>query len=1086
MQRGKLSKRRFLAFAIGAIFCLLAVAGPAFAQGTTGAIDIQVLDSTGSAVPGASVTVANVGTGVGSKAQSDDVGRCQFPLLRAGTYLITVEQAGFDKLVRSDVIVNATTTTHLDLRLTVGARSDTVTVAAETPLLQTDQATMGNVVEERQLTSTPLASRNFTQLLGTSAGIVGGIFNADNPGTGGANVSVNGARNGSNALMVDGAPADNALNLAPDGDGTPSLEFLSEFRVLSHAFSAEFGRASGAVVNVTTRSGTNDFHGGAYEFLRNTVLSSRPFFNPKKGTNIQNQFGGNIGGPIRRNKTFFFGGWESSRQRNGNSGSSTYSTVVPTAAMRAGNFGSINITDPTTGTLFPNNVIPSSRFAAAGVGMQTAFVPLPNYNSGGATNYFAQQTVPTNIDEYTVRVDHRIGDKDSLWGRWFDSREHDVAPFCQGPGFPCVTHRNKLVLAVNYTHVFTPTLVLETSFAWNQTDQFLVFTNQVDMKSVGLNPVASALQNDGIGYMTINNYLSFGNQQRWTDHVKTGVLRGDFNYNRGKHTVKFGGEIRPDLYDDANTLDSRGGFTFTGTATGNAYADFLTGYTRTKVFGAGPGRVMDRDWGSGFYVTDEWRVAPRVTVTLGARWEPFWQPAAYNFNRTNWWPDKYTGMGSLAASGIVQGGVNGVSPSTVNNDMNNIMPRVGIAWRVTDKWVIRSGGGLFFDQRTGQIAQQAFRNPPGYTSVTIDCGVAGSSCNLKSPDNFTFVDPGYNPTSIPFPTFATQGLSYSSLERDTKTDNSWQWNFTVQRQLPGDTLLEAAYVGSKGSHLMANYSGNPSIPIGFDPKNPQAGTLVPEYPGFAANSITGQGADSHYESLQLTVKKRVASGTVQAAYTNSKSISNGGDSSTRFYTSMGLTPWWDWSRARGLSAFDRPQRLSVMFSQDLPKPVKSGPAKWIVNNWSFSGLATVQSGTPLTVTNATSGQGLGGSATSTSSALFANVVNGMALINPGSVNSNLYNYIDKAAWSKAPTGTVGNSGIGMFRGPGQFDVDFSIFKSFPIRERKKVEFRTEIFNILNHPNFSNPNTSLDSASFGQISGTTVNGRIIQFALKLAF
>lgn len=1086
MRWEKLSKRRFLAFAVGTIFCLLALAGAAFAQGTTGTIDVQVSDSSGSAVPGASVTAVNTGTGAAAKTQSDQVGRCQFPLLRAGSYRITVEQQGFDKLVRDDVIVNATTTTHLDLRLTVGSRSETITVEASTPLLQTDQATMGSVVEGRQLTSTPLASRNFTQLLGTSAGIVGGIFNADNPGTGGANVSVNGARNGSNALLVDGAPADNALNLAPDGDGTPSLEFLSEFRVLSHSFSAEFGRASGAVVNVTTRSGSNTVHGGAYEFLRNTVLSSRPFFNPEKGANIQNQFGANIGGPIRRNKTFFFGGWESSRQRNGNSGSSTYSTVVPTAAMRGGNFGSINITDPTTGTPFPNNVIPTSRFAAAAAGMQSAFVPLPNYNSGGATNYFAQQTVPTNIDEYTVRVDHRIGDKDSLWGRWFDSREHDTSPFSQGPGFPAVTNRNKLVLAVNYTHVFTPTLVLETSFAWNQTDQFLIFTNQVDMKSVGLNPLPSTLQTDGVGTMTISNYLSFGNQQRWTDHVKTGVLRGDFNYTRGKHTMKFGWEIRPDVYDDANTLDSRGGFTFTGTATGNAYADFLTGFTRTKLFGAGPGRVLNRDWASGFYATDEWRIHPRVTITMGARWEPFWQSAPYNFSRTNWWPDKYTGMGSLAASGIVQGRVDGVSPSTVNNDMNNIMPRVGIAWRATDKWVLRVGGGQFFDQRTGQIAQQAFRNAPGYTAVTIDCGVAGSSCNMKSPDNFTYVDPGYSPTKIPFPTTATQGLNYSSLERDTKTDNSWQWNFTVQRQLPGDTLVEAAYVGSKGLHLMANYAGNPSIPVGFNPKNPQPGTLAPKYPGFGANLITGQGADSHYAAFQLTVKKRVASGSMQVAYTNAKSISNGGDSSNRFYTSMGLAPWWDWSRARGLSAFDRPQRLSVTFSQDLPKLFRSGPGTWVFNNWSFSGLATVQSGTPLTVTNASSGQGLGGAATSATAALFSNVAAGAELVTSGSMDTRLYNYINKAAWSKAPTGTVGSSGVGMFRGPGQFDIDCSIFKNFPIREKKKLEFRTEIFNIMNHPNFSNPNTSMDSASFGQISGTTVNGRIIQFALKLAF
>jgi hypothetical protein len=201
---------------------------------------------------------------------------------------------------------------------------------------------------------------------------------------------------------------------------------------------------------------------------------------------------------------------------------------------------------------------------------------------------------------------------------------------------------------------------------------------------------------------------------------------------------------------------------------------------------------------------------------------------------------------------------------------------------------------------------------------------------------------------------------------------------------------------------------------------------------------------------------------------------------------MGLAPWWDWSRARGLSAFDRPQRLSLMFSQDLPRAFHSGPGKWILNNWSISGLAIVQSGIPLTVTNATSGSGLGGSATSATGALFSNVVAGAPLITSGSTGSKLYNYINKAAWSKAPAGTVGNSGVGMFRGPGQANLDFSIFKNFPIRERKKVEFRTEIFNILNHPNFGNPGTSMDSASFGQISSTTVNGRIIQFALKLAF
>src|SRR5262249_46603684 len=236
----------------------------------------------------------------------------------------------------------------------------------------------------------------------------------------------------------------------------------------------------------------------------------------------------------------------------------------------------------------------------------------------------------------------------------------------------------------------------------------------------------------------------------------------------------------------------------------------------------------------------------------------------------------------------------------------------------------------------------------------------------------------------------------------------------------------------------------------------------------------------------LTVKKRVASGTLQGAYTFAKTLSNGVDSSTRFYTTMGLAPWWNWHRAWGPADFDRPQRLSVMFTQDLPKFFKSGAMKWVANDWSLSGLLILQSGTPLSVTNATSGQGLGGADSSPTAALFSNVVAGASLVNSGANDSKLNNYINKAAWFKAPAGTLGSSGRNMFFGPGQANLDFSIFKYFPIREQKKLEFRTEIFNLTNHPNFGNPNTSMDSVSFGQISTTTVNARIVQFALKLLF
>ncbi len=495
-----------------------------------------------------------------------------------------------------------------------------------------------------------------------------------------------------------------------------------------------------------------------------------------------------------------------------------------------------------------------------------------------------------------------------------------------------MTHRNKHEATANFTHIFSPTLVLENSVAWNQTDQYLVLTNHTSFDSVDLHPIPGVTETTGgLPQFQISNYFngSFGNVQGWADHVKTGTARSDLSYTNGKHNLKFGVEIRPDLYDDANKLNNRlvSSPSPAPSRTTGVRRFFDGEYTRSKVFGAGPGRIQNRDLASGFYVSDQWRLTDRLTITMGVRYEPYWQPVAYNFDRTNWYPDLYTGVGSEASAGIVQANHNGISGSTVHNDMNNIMPRLGIAWRVTDKWVIRTGAGLYFDQRTGQIAQQGFQNSPGYTSVNIDCSAPGSGCSLKSPDNFTFVNPGYSATAIAFPTSPTQAINYAAIERNTKTDNAWQWNYTLQRQLPGDTLVEAAYVGTRGLHLMGNYVGNPFIPVGFNPKNPEPGPLEPEYPGLGLNLLTGQGASSSYEAFQLTVKKRVASGTLQAAYTKSKTMSDGVDSSTRFYTTMGLAPWWDWSRANGPADFDRPQRLSIALSQDLPNHFQSGIAQ---------------------------------------------------------------------------------------------------------------------------------------------------------------
>ncbi len=1079
----KRAGRVFVSACVAMFF--LAIVTPASAQ-ITGALVGTVSDPSEAVIPGATVTAINLETGAEQQTETSATGTYQFPLLRAGRYRLVVESAGFQRLQREPVIINTSETTRVDLNLEVGGVAETVTVTEATPLLQSEEATMGHVVEQRAITSLPLATRNFTQILGTSAGVVGSIMNADRPGTGSDSVSVNGARRGSNNLLVDGAPTTNALNMAPDGDGTPSIEFLGEFKVLTSLYSSEYGRNLGSTINVTTRSGSNQFHGAAYEFLRNTKLNARPFFNPVRGKNNQNQFGANIGGPIVRDKTFFFFGWESSRQRNSNSGSATLTTIVPTLDQRQGIFGDVEILDPSTGEPFLNNTIPQSRLNQTALNIQEAFIPKPNYHSG-ATNYFAAASLPTDINQFTARVDHRFGDNDNIFVRWFDSRQEDFSPFGNGfPGLGNNANRQKHSVTVNETHVFSPSVVLESRFGYDQTDQFTFPEDETDPSSLGLQPLPVTRTDMGIPQFNISDYQTFGNYQNWADYIKRFTGAATMTWVQSRHTVKFGAESRNNLYNPQNVLDSRGRFFFTGDATGDSYADYLLTYTRRKEFGAGAGELKMRDSILGAFVSDEWRVNQALTVTMGMRYEAHWHPAAYNLDMTNWYPDRYTGVGSLDAAGIVQGRHGGVPASTVNGDWNNIMPRVGIAWRVTDKWVIRTGAGLYYDQRTGQIAQQAFRNPPTFKSIQPDCTAVGAPCDLSVQDNFKFLDPGYDPSEIPFPTSPQDTLTFRATDRNTLTDNAWQWNLNVQRQLPANFLFETAYVATKGTHLMARRNFNPLVPVGFDPNNPQPGPLFPRYPGFADSMlVTTQNGNSTYHSFQSTLKRRMSTGTLQLAYTFGKTIGNG-DEGSRFFTTIYPTPWWDLSRAKGPANFDRTHRVSLTFTQDLPNAFSRGVGKAVLNDWEVNGFLVAQTGTPLTVVNRDSGNGLGGSADATSTRLYSNVVSGADLKNSGSAKDNLQSFINEAAWSPAPFGTVGSSGRGMFRGPGQWNLDFSLFKDIPITERYRLQFRSEFFNLLNHANFGDPNTNMDSSAFGQISDTSVNARLIQFALKLTF
>ena len=1069
------------------IFVLL-LSVPAFTQETTGGVVGVVKDSSGSVVAGARVTAINEGTDFQSQAVSDDTGGYQFPLLRAGRYRLTAEAPGFQKLLRTDVIVNTTERIHLDLMLQVGGVNETITVSAETTQLQSEKATVGSVVGQKTIEVLPLSTRNLTQLLGTSAGVIGGLPNADQPGTGSGSVSVNGSRRGSNNLLVDGVQTTNSLNNAPDGDGTPSVDFLSEFKVLTSLYSAEYGRNSGSIINVTTKSGTNQFHGTTYEYLRNTDLNSRPFFNPGRGQNVQNQFGANVGGPIIHDKLFFWGGWETMRQLNAAGSGGIVTTVVPTEAQRQGNFaGFKTINDPGTGQPFPNNMIPTSRLSPISLKIQDQFVPLPNFASGNS-NFFAASSNTTNLDQGAGRIDYHIGAKDTLFGRWFESFEFDLTPFGKGmPGFSLGANRAKHTGGISETHIFSPALVLESKFGVDMTDQHLSFGNTTDPKSLGLQPIAGVTQIDGLPQINISNYVNggFGNSALWHDNIKTFTLSETMTWLRGKHTIKFGVEQVSTLLHPFNDQNNRGIWNYTGLASGNEYADFLLSQPATKQFSAGPGELLMREeiW-SGFF-DDTWRMTPNLTVEYGVRYEAHFLPAAYNLNMVSFWPDRYKGVGSLEGSGIVQGGVTpGVPNNVVFGNWLDFGPRLGFAYRLGLKTVIRTGVGIYYDSRTGQIAQQTFSNPPTFANITVNCAVAAQSCSLTRPDNWTFVDPGYSATNIPFPTRPTDQIQLTAIQPHGKTDQVIQDNFTIQRELPANLLLESGYVGTKGTHLMATQYINPLIPQ-------SNGTLVRRYPGFGILTMTLQDGDSTYHSWQNTLKRRLGSSTFHLTYTISKTLGNGNESA-RFFTNLFPAPWNDIQRAKGPANFDRPQRLAFSWFQDLPNKASSKLGKTLLNNWSVTGVFVAQSGYPLTVINTTSGQGLGGITNNDNGNFNSNVISGVPLIHPtGSTKDNLQSYVNKAAWSMAPAGTYGNSGRGMFRAPGQWNVDFSAFKDFAITERWRLQLRTEAFNLFNHANFAlgsdTGNTlNMNSATFGQINSTSTNARLIQAALRLRF
>lgn len=1056
-------------------------------QETTGVILGTVKDSTGAVVPGAHLTITETATGSVRAVVADQQGAYVAPLLSPGIYQVTAGHPGMQRAVRTNVQVQITERVPVNFVLNVGSLEEAVTVSAEPPLVQVETATQGRVIEGTSIRAIPLSTRNYTHLLGLTAGVSSALNNADSPGLGNVNPNVNGMRAGSNNLLIDGLPAFNALNNSNTGIGAPSPDFLQEFKVMTSMFSAEYGRNAGSVVNVVTVSGTNQIHGSAWEFLRNTKLNARPFFAAARGQNNQNQFGASAGGPVilpglysGKDRTFFFVGYEGTRQRNSNSSSALSRQSVPTAAMRAGTFSKL-VRDPLTGLpctasdargCFPGNQIPAARIDSISRSVMDKFIPLPNASTGGPINYVDARTISGGNDQYVTRLDHNFSGKDRFTGRWFWSTTPQTDPFGASPfpGMESQNARDKYDLAMSYTRVISATHINELRAGWDRSVSIANNSDQTDPKSLGI-----PATNDLLGFprVSISSYFNFGITETYRDNAHLYTLTDTFTWLRGKHSLKFGGEIRHGRIQPMSTLNQRPTWTFSGQSTSDGFADFLLDVPSRGVYGAGAGIQNLRETAYNLFATDDFKVTPNLTLNMGLRYELNIPSYDSQINLVSFWPDRYTGPGSSTSGGVVVANVSpGVPRSTAFTDKKTIGPRLGFAWSPGGgRTVIRGGYGIYFDQRTAQTFQQLRSNPPIMTVQTLNFAAGGVS------DRWVYRVQGLDPTALPVPTASTS-FTLRAIEKDPKTDTAQQWNFDLQRELPGRIVLQGAYVGTHGTHLFLQRNINYARPDA-------AGVFARPYVGYGAIWYQGNNGNSIYHSGQFTAKKRFSGGSqFLVAYTISKTIDDSASTSRYFVNAVGDPN--DFSRNRGLSTFDRPHRLSISFNLAVPNPLaqSTSPIRHVFAGWEISGVALMQSGVPFTVTNSLSGQAWDGDLGS-GGAGFADYLGGNTYT-PGSTTERLTGWLNKGAFGAAPRTRFGTLGRNALRGPSQANLDFALQKRIVIRERLGLNFRTEAFNLSNHPNFSNPSSSFDSSTFGVISSTNANARIIQFGLKLTY
>jgi outer membrane receptor protein involved in Fe transport len=1058
-----------------AVLALLSAVSPLPGQQTTGAVRGVVTDPTGALIPGVLISATNDQTSITQTTRTNTNGAYVLPLLPPGVYTVSAERAGFAKAVRNNVLVRITETESVDFAVQLGSVAESVTVADSVSLVQSETSAEGRVIERQTISALPLSTRNFTQLLGLTAGVVTDPPNAEQIGFGTQNPSVNGSRRGSNNYLLDGNVNNNPMNNDVAGVGIPSVDFIQEFKVITNMATAEYGRNAGSTVNVVTRSGTNQFHGSLFEFLRNDKLVARPFFAAKRGQNIQNQFGGTAGGPVwipglykGRDRTFFFFGFESLRQRNTNSNAAIVTGRVPMSDERRGQFATA-IRDPLTGQPFAGGLIPPSRINPTSALLLERYVPLPNVNA--ANNFLQQFGTPFDSNQYTVRLDHEFGPNDRFMARYFATEASSFSASGRLPGFGRVMDYTYKQLAAAHTHVFRPNLLNEARFGYYKFPAPASDTQRIDPRSVGIAPMNDV---PGLPGILVTGFLGYGyTGNDYSDEQNNFQFADALTWVHGTHSMKFGAEYRYNMMMSSG-VPFQGRFAFNGQYTSDAFADFLLAAPNQIVVANGPAVIDMRASNYNFFVQDDWKVSRRLTLNIGLRYEYDTPPTDVALGQLlNFYPELYRGAGT--ESGLVIGGKTpGVPASTVHGDRNNFGPRFGFAYAFgpQSRTVLRGGYGIFYDSRSGQVTQQKLFEPPYSANQTVVLRPA------DPPRGYVFPAP----IDLSRPTETVRGgtLSIRPIEKNTRMDYVQQWNFSLQREIRNGLLVSASYIGTRGLQLFRATNINYPRLVGS--------SFVRPYDGLTTIVQSQAGANSDYHSAQFSIQRRFARGaSLLAAYTFGKALD---DSTTgvRYFTSSTGDPA-DLRGSRGLADFDRTHRLVVSFNVDVPNPFGADPhgmARALFSGWELSGVVTIQSGTPFSVTNSASNLDRDGQAGSPGTGGRADRVDGVPQTTEGDVRSRLNGFLNRAAFSPAPRSRYGTLGRNTIRGPGAHLWDTRLSKVTPLHENLRLRFLAEAFNTWNHAAFGNPGSVLDTAAFGTIRTTLSNARIIQLGLKLEF